>query len=104
MNHSRLGDALLHLDQPRIRGLLVASNNPAVTCPDASAVRRGLAREDLFTVVHEQVLTDTAHYADLVLPATTSMEHLDLYRSFGQLTLQLAKPAEAVSCTVVPAL
>ena len=46
---------------------------------------RGLAREDLFTVVHEQVLTDTAHYADLVLPATTSMEHLDLYRSFGQL-------------------
>ena len=52
----------------------------------------GLAREDLFTVVHEQVMTDTAHYADLVLPATTSMEHDDLYRSFGQLYVQLAEP------------
>jgi anaerobic selenocysteine-containing dehydrogenase len=61
-------------------------------CPNQSLVLEGLAREDLFTVVHEQVLTDTAHYADLVLPATTSMEHLDLYRSFAQLTLQLALP------------
>jgi anaerobic selenocysteine-containing dehydrogenase len=77
---------------PPVRALYVYNSNPAAICPNQSLVLRGLAREDLFTVVHEQVLTDTAHYADLVLPATTSMEHLDLYRSFGQLTLQLAKP------------
>src|SRR5687768_9582595 len=77
---------------PPVKALYVYSSNPAAVCPNQELVLRGLAREDLFTVVHEQVLTDTAHYADLVLPATTSMEHLDLYRSFGQLTLQLAKP------------
>src|SRR5216117_259746 len=77
---------------PPIRSLYVYSSNPAAVCPNQTLVLAGLAREDLFTVVHEQVLTDTAHYADLVLPATTSMEHLDLYRSFGQLTLQLAHP------------
>ena len=78
---------------PPVRALYVYNSNPAAVCPNQSLVLKGLAREDLFTVVHEQVLTDTAHYADLVLPATTSMEHLDIYRSFGQLTLQLAKPA-----------
>jgi len=77
---------------PPVRSLYVYSSNPAAVCPDQTHVLRGLARDDLFTVVHEQVLTDTARYADLVLPATTSMEHLDLYRSFGQLTLQLARP------------
>jgi anaerobic selenocysteine-containing dehydrogenase len=78
---------------PPVRALYVYNSNPAAVCPNQSLVLEGLAREDLFTVVHEQVLTDTAYYADLVLPATTSMEHLDLYRSFGQLTVQLAKPA-----------
>ena len=68
------------------------SSNPAAVCPNQELVLRGLARDDLFTVVHEQVLTDTAHYADIVLPATTSMEHLDVYRSFGQFYLQLAGP------------
>ena len=77
---------------PPVRSLYVYSSNPAAVCPDQTLVLRGLAREDLFTVVHEQVMTDTARYADLVLPATTSMEHLDLYRSFGQLTVQLAQP------------
>src|SRR5467141_3351442 len=77
---------------PPVKALYVYSSNPAAVCPNQTRVLEGLAREDLFTVVHEQVMTDTAHYADLVLPATTSMEHLDLYRSFGQLTLQLAKP------------
>ena len=83
VNHSRLGDALLHLDQPRIRALLVASNNPAVTCPDVRAVRRGLSREDLFTVVHDPFLSDTARYADIVLPAATYLESEDVVRSYG---------------------
>src|SRR5437773_1415221 len=65
-------------------------DNGGMTC--RTLALEGLAREDRFTVVHEQVLTDTAHYADLVLPATTSMEHEDLYRSYGQFTLQLALP------------
>src|SRR5438046_4350038 len=90
----RLGRALTDRDMaPPVKTLYVYSSNPAAVCPNQTLVLRGLARQDLFTVVHEQVLTDTAHYADLVLPATTSMEHLDIYRSFGQLTLQLAKPA-----------
>jgi anaerobic selenocysteine-containing dehydrogenase len=77
---------------PAVRALYVYNSNPAAICPNQSLVLQGLARDDLFTVVHEQVMTDTARYADLVLPATTSMEHLDLYRSFGQMTVQLAKP------------
>ena len=77
---------------PPVKALYVYSSNPAAVCPNQELVLRGLARDDLFTVVHEQVLTDTAYYADLVLPATTSMEHLDVYRSFGQFYLQLAEP------------
>ena len=88
-----LGRALTDRDlAPPIRALYVYSSNPAAVCPNQTLVLEGLARDDLFTVVHEQVLTDTAYYADLVLPATTSMEHLDLYRSYGQFTLQLARP------------
>src|SRR5688572_28641829 len=77
---------------PPVKALYVYSSNPAAVCPNQELVLRGLAREDLFTVVHEQVVTDTAHYADIVLPATTSMEHLDVYRSFGQFYLRLAEP------------
>jgi len=83
VNHSRLGEALLHLDRPRIRGLFVAANNPAVTCPDVVTVRRGLSREDLFTVVHDPFLSDTARYADIVLPAATYLESEDVVRSYG---------------------
>jgi anaerobic selenocysteine-containing dehydrogenase len=78
--------------RPRVRSLYVYNSNPAAVCPDQERVLRGLARDDLFTVVHEQVLTDTTRYADLVLPATTSMEHLDVYRSYGQAYVQLALP------------
>ena len=93
VNMIRLGRALCDRTlRPPIRALYVYSSNPAAVCPDQTRVLAGLARDDLFTVVHEQVLTDTARYADLVLPATTSMEHLDLYRSYGQFTLQLAEP------------
>jgi anaerobic selenocysteine-containing dehydrogenase len=80
---------------PPVRALYVYNSNPAAVCPDQSRVLRGLARDDLFTVVHEQVMTDTARYADLVLPATTSLEHLDVYRSYGHVYLQLARPALA---------
>jgi anaerobic selenocysteine-containing dehydrogenase len=74
---------------PPIQALYVYSSNPAAVCPNQTLVMRGLAREDLFTVVHEQVMTDTARFADLVLPATTSMEHEDVYRSYGQFYVQL---------------
>jgi anaerobic selenocysteine-containing dehydrogenase len=93
INMIRLGRALTDPTlTPPVKALYVYSSNPAAVCPNQELVLRGLAREDLFTVVHEQVLTDTAHHADIVLPATTSMEHLDVYRSFGQFYLQLAEP------------
>lgn len=95
VNHSRLGRALLEMDGPPIRALFVAANNPAVTCPDAGRVRRGLAREDLFTVVHTPFLNDTALYADIVLPAATYLETTDLYASYGQPRLQFAQAAKA---------
>ena len=93
VNHLRLGEALLELADPPIRGLFVAANNPAVTCPDAGKVRRGLAREDLFTVVHDPFLSLTARYADIVLPAATYLETEDLYRAYGTYYLQYAPAA-----------
>jgi anaerobic selenocysteine-containing dehydrogenase len=93
VNHSRLGDALLHLEKPPIRALFIAGNNPAVTNPDAGAVRRGLSREDLFTVVHAPFVSDTARYADLVLPATTYLETEDFYRAYGAYYLQFGPRA-----------
>jgi anaerobic selenocysteine-containing dehydrogenase len=93
VNHSRLGEALLHLKDPPIRALFVAANNPAVTCPDAGAVRRGLGREDLFTVVHDPFLSDTARYADIVLPAATYLETEDVLRAYGTYYLQFAHRA-----------
>lgn len=80
---------------PPVEALYVYNSNPASVCPNQELVLRGLKREDLFTVVHEQVFTDTTDYADLVLPATTSMEHADLYTSYGHLYLQLAEPVIA---------
>jgi anaerobic selenocysteine-containing dehydrogenase len=95
VNHSRLGEALLTMTNPRLRALFVAANNPAVTCPDAGTVRRGLAREDLFTVVHDPFLTDTARYADVVLPAATYLETEDLHRAYGTYYVQFANPVVA---------
>lgn len=80
---NQLGGALTELDDPPVMSLYVYHSNPAAIAPDQNAVIRGLEREDLFTVVHERFLTDTARYADIVLPATTSLEHSDLYRSYG---------------------
>ena len=93
VNHNRVGHALLELDRPRIRALFVAANNPAVTCPDAGAVRRGLARDDLYSVVHDPFLSDTARYADLVLPAATYLETEDVLRAYGTYYLQFLSQA-----------
>ncbi len=95
VNHLRLGEALLELSEPPIRALFIAANNPAVTCPDAGKVRRGLARDDLFTVVHDPFLSVTARYADIVLPAATYLETEDLYRAYGTYYLQYAPAAVA---------
>jgi anaerobic selenocysteine-containing dehydrogenase len=93
VNMIRLGRALTEPEmRPPIKALYVYNSNPASVCPNQELVLRGLEREDLFTVVHEQHLTDTTDYADIVLPATTSMEHVDLYKSYGHMYLQLAEP------------
>jgi anaerobic selenocysteine-containing dehydrogenase len=88
VNMNRLGWALTELADPPVRAMVVWCSNPAAVAPDQNAVLRGLAREDLFLAVHERFLTDTARYADVVLPATTSLEHADLYRSYGQFCAQ----------------
>jgi anaerobic selenocysteine-containing dehydrogenase len=89
---NQLGRALLEYTDPRINMLFVYNSNPAVTTPDQGRVLRGLERDDLFTVVFEQVMTDTARYADVLLPNTTFLEGYDLVRAYGPWALQLAKP------------
>jgi len=92
VNMIQLGHALTSLKDPPILALHVYHSNPAVVAPDSTRVLKGLAREDLFTVVHEHMMTDTALYADIVLPAAMSMETTDLYRSYGHYYLQMARP------------
>lgn len=83
-----------HLSPP-VRGLMVYGVNPMVSMPNQARVREGLLREDLFTVVHDLFVTDTARYADYVLPATSQIEHLDLSPAWGHLYLALNRPAIA---------
>jgi anaerobic selenocysteine-containing dehydrogenase len=93
VNMNQLGQALNQLDGPPIQSLYVYHSNPASIAPDQNQVLEGMAREDLFIVVHERFMTDTARYADIVLPSTSSLEHSDLYRAYGTYCLQQAKPA-----------
>ena len=93
VNMSELGSALTSLNEPPVKALVVYNSNPGAIAPDQNRVRTGLLREDLFTVVLEQFQTDTANFADIVLPVTTFLEHTDLYLAYGHYYVQLARPA-----------
>ncbi|MEA2543178.1 MAG: hypothetical protein QOH35_4544 [Acidobacteriaceae bacterium] len=95
VNMSRLGHALTELEDPPVKALFVYNSNPAAIAPNQNAVARGLTRSDLFTVVHEQFFTDTTDYADVVLPATTFLEHKDFQGAYGHYFLQMSEQAIA---------
>ena len=86
---NKVGRILTEPEGLPVNVLFVYNCNPVAILPDQRRVIRGLEREDLFTVVFDQVLTDTAAYADVVLPATTFLEHYDFARGYGPITLQL---------------
>ena len=83
----KLGEMRINPEGTKVHSLYIFSSNPAITAPDQNVVRRGLMRDDLFTVVHERFFTDTCKYADIILPATTSVEHDDIYNSYGHYTI-----------------
>lgn len=96
IDQSRIGHALTGNSDdlqggPPIEALFIQNTNPAVVAPDTNRVLKGLARKDLFTVVHEQFMTETARHADLVLPATMFLEHDDIYTASGHTHLQIGK-------------
>ncbi len=93
INMAELSRTLTMPLDPPVKALVVYNSNAAATAPNRNAVRRGLAREDLFTVVLEQFQNDTADFADILLPVTTFLEHSDLYLGYGHYYLQLARPA-----------
>ncbi len=98
VNMSQLGQALTALgsapaDGPPVQALFVYNSNPAAVAPNGNTVLRGLRRPDLFTVVHEQFFTDTADYADILLPATTFLEHTDIQGAYGHYYAQLSEQA-----------
>jgi anaerobic selenocysteine-containing dehydrogenase len=99
INMIRLGDALTLPDAgvggPPVKAVVVYNSNPAAVAPDRNAVLRGLAREDLFTVVLEHFQTDTADWADIVLPATTQLEHWDIHFAYGHHYVTLNRPSIA---------
>jgi anaerobic selenocysteine-containing dehydrogenase len=94
INHSQLGDALTAA-QPPVKATIVYNNNPVAVCPESDKVIAGFSREDLFTVVIDHFQTDTADYADIVLPATTQLEHHDVHKSYGHLYVLANNPAIA---------
>lgn len=92
---TRMGEILLEFDDPPIDALILYGANPAASSPQQGTLRRGLAREDLFTVVIENFPTDTVDYADVVLPSTMQTEHADIHNAFGHMYLQWNEPAVA---------
>ena len=94
INHAAIGDALTAA-QPPVKAVIVYNNNPVAVCPDSEKVLAGFRREDLFCVVMDSFLTDTADYADYVLPATTQLEHADVHKSYGHLYVLANNPAIA---------
>ena len=95
VNMTQLGRALTELQSPPLRALFVYNANPVAMAPNQNLITRGLASNDLFTVVHEQVLTDTARFADVLLPATTIFEQAELHKSYGHYRLQYSEAAIA---------
>jgi anaerobic selenocysteine-containing dehydrogenase len=95
INMAELGRALVDITDPPVKALFVYNSNPAAIAPNQKKVLEGLRRADLFTVVIEQFLTDTADHADIVLPATTFLEHTDAYLAYGHYYFQLARPVLA---------
>jgi anaerobic selenocysteine-containing dehydrogenase len=93
VNMNKLGQALLEYADPPVQMLFVYNCNPLATMPNQNRVLAGLKREDLFTVVFEQVFTDTARFADVILPATTFVENYDIAKGYGPISLQLVRPA-----------
>jgi molybdopterin guanine dinucleotide-containing S/N-oxide reductase-like protein len=93
INMTELGKVLTAVSDPPVKALVVYNSNPAAVCPEHNLVVRGLRREDLFTVVHEQFFTDTTDYADILLPATTFFEQKDLVKAYGHLYLQVSQQA-----------
>ncbi|WP_041580769.1 molybdopterin oxidoreductase family protein [Bacillus sp. 1NLA3E] len=91
INMNLLGETLLSLDPP-VKSLYVYSSNPAVVAPDGNKVRQGLERDDLFIVVHDLFLTETAKYADIILPATSAFENTDFYASYWHHYMQIQEP------------
>ncbi len=95
INMSTIGDALLEAKDPPIRAIYVYNSNPVAVAPESTKVVAGFSRQDLFCVVHDVFLTDTADYADIVLPATTQLEHVDVHSSYGHLYVLANNPAIA---------
>src|SRR6266566_8089167 len=95
LNMNRLGAILTGEAEPAIYSLYVYNANPVASTPNAGKIVEGLRRDDLFTVVHELFETDTARYADILLPATSQLEHVDLHKPYGHLSLQYNMPAIA---------
>ena len=83
----KLGEMLTNPERVGVHSLYVFSSNPAITAPNQNVVRKGLMRNDLFTIVHERFFTDTCKYADILLPATTTVEQHDIYKSYGHYTI-----------------
>lgn len=93
LSMTRLGEGLLEVNDPPVMGLFVHAANPLASAPDVNKIRKGLEREDLLTIVFDHFLTDTARYADIVLPSTAQFEHADIHNAYGHMYVSWNEPA-----------